>query len=86
VWTDKCIGAIICGTFVISATVSVILYRPWRRWIEHRRALAWEQYREEDKEDAGAEDLAAREIEGDDLIITETPTERLHIQGKKDTD
>ncbi|KAL2040397.1 hypothetical protein N7G274_006840 [Stereocaulon virgatum] len=33
------IGGGICGSFVIFGTLSVLLYKPWRRWIDRRRQI-----------------------------------------------
>jgi high-affinity nickel-transport protein len=31
------IGGGICGAFVVFGLLSVIVYRPWRRWVEKNR-------------------------------------------------
>ncbi len=31
------VGGAICGSFIVSAVVSVLLYKPWRRRIDRRR-------------------------------------------------
>lgn len=32
------IGGVICGSFAIVGVISVLCYRPWRRWVERERA------------------------------------------------
>ena len=32
------IGGVICGSFVIVGIISVLCYRPWRRWVDRERA------------------------------------------------
>lgn len=32
------IGGAICGSFVVVGVVSVLCYRPWRKWVDRRRA------------------------------------------------
>jgi len=34
------VGGAICGTFVFSGIVSVLVYKPWRRRIDQRRNIA----------------------------------------------
>jgi high-affinity nickel-transport protein len=34
------IGGSICGLFVVCGIASVILYRPWRRWVDKNRNIA----------------------------------------------
>jgi len=34
------LGATICGCFVFFGALSVVLYKPWRRWIERCRTRA----------------------------------------------
>ena len=31
------IGAAICGAFIVFGALSVIVYGPWRRWVESKR-------------------------------------------------
>ena len=38
------IGGGICGSFIIFGTLSVFFYKPWRRWIEGRRAIYQAQW------------------------------------------
>jgi nickel/cobalt transporter (NiCoT) family protein len=33
------IGGSICGLFVVCGIASVILYRPWRRWVDKNRNI-----------------------------------------------
>lgn len=33
------IGGAICGGFVVVGIISVLCYRPWRRWVDRRRAV-----------------------------------------------
>ncbi|KAK5087463.1 hypothetical protein LTR70_005324 [Exophiala xenobiotica] len=33
------IGGVICGSFVVVGIISVLCYRPWRRWVDRRRAM-----------------------------------------------
>jgi hypothetical protein len=34
------VGGAICGVFVVAGVLSVVLFRPWRRWVEKRRIAA----------------------------------------------
>jgi hypothetical protein len=36
------IGGAICGSFLVFGILSVILYKPWRRMIDRKRELRWE--------------------------------------------
>lgn len=45
------IGGAICGCFILFGGVSVVLYRPWRRWIDER---VREELRQRDEEGIGA--------------------------------
>ena len=33
------VGGAICGIFVLVGALSVVCYRPWRRWADHRPTL-----------------------------------------------
>jgi len=36
------IGGSICGAFVVFGGLSVILYKPWRRWVDEKRRAVQE--------------------------------------------
>lgn len=40
------IGGAIVGLFVVGAVVSVLAYKPWRRWVDKRRLVVSEVYTE----------------------------------------
>ena len=56
------IGGVICGAFVLFGIASVVMYKPWRRWIEKRRGRVWEGGRYFDNEEAG--DVELIDIDG----------------------
>lgn len=33
------IGGAICGAFVVFGGLSVVCYKPWRRWVDHSRGM-----------------------------------------------
>lgn len=37
-------GGAICGSFVIFGALSVVLYKPWRRWFDERRRIHHHQH------------------------------------------
>jgi len=45
------LGASICGCFVFFGALSVVLYKPWRRWIDRCRTRAFLQSEENNIED-----------------------------------
>lgn len=34
------VGGAICGSFVVFGVLSMLLYKPWRRWADRRRPFA----------------------------------------------
>lgn len=51
------IGGAICGAFVVFGITSVLLYKPWRRWVEKRRGRTWAggRYFDGERNDADVE-------------------------------
>lgn len=73
--TAENLGASICGCFVFFGALSVALYKPWRRWIEHRRTRPF-------LEDEGNNVDGADEPPSNDLGITQSRVEAIQIRGK----
>lgn len=65
------IGGTICGAFVIFGVASVVMYKPWRRWIEKRRGRTWEGGRYFDNEAAGG-DVDLIDIDGKPDAVDKT--------------
>lgn len=49
------IGGSICGAFIVFGVASVLMYKPWRRWIERKRGRTWEGGRYFDDEQTGGD-------------------------------
>jgi high-affinity nickel-transport protein len=75
------IGGGICGCFIIFGGLSVLAYKPWRRWMDQRHgknaANDEERYRDEDPDfDAGSEAAVVTETAGN------VPGDRIETGGK----
>ena len=46
-------GGGICGSFVVFGTLSVLLYKPWRRWIDRRRQIRYQPQQLQEDEELG---------------------------------
>lgn len=79
---DHGIGAAICGSFAFFGILSVICYRPWRRWIENRRVKRFLERRDPDIEDRAEEPaLQSEDSFTDDLAFTSN-VGRIHVLTK----
>lgn len=58
------IGGAICGAFVVTGLVSVLVYGPWRKWVERRRAEG-----KGDVEMVGLEDGEMKENAGGEKVV-----------------
>ncbi|KAI4142792.1 MAG: hypothetical protein LQ341_003111 [Variospora aurantia] len=47
------IGGAICGSFVVFGALSVVLYKPWRRWFDERRRIHHHQQQQPDQLEQG---------------------------------
>lgn len=52
------IGGAICGSFVVVGVISVLCYRPWRRWVDRERA----RLRISSQDEAGAPQLLQDDV------------------------
>jgi hypothetical protein len=69
------LGASICGCFVFFGALSVMLYKPWRRWIDRCRTRAFLQ-----SEENNIEVVDGSPSNG--LDITQSGEEAMHAGGK----
>lgn len=60
------IGGGICASFVILGIVSVLVYKPWRRWVDQLRSVRWQGERVVDEE-VGTADAGPHQDVGRDL-------------------
>ena len=58
------IGGSICGSFVVFGGISVLFYKPWRRWVDRERVRL---KAERDGNDAGTSGCERGVTDGDDL-------------------
>lgn len=58
------IGAGICGSFVVVGLLSVLAYRPWRRWVDRKRAERGSVGEEAQETDGGGMEIEGEEIGG----------------------
>lgn len=64
------IGGAICGAFVVFGVASVLVYKPWRRWVEAKHGRRWEGGRYWDDGNGGGDvELTGRDGKGEDAEI-----------------
>ncbi|KIX03844.1 uncharacterized protein Z518_07397 [Rhinocladiella mackenziei CBS 650.93] len=61
------IGGAICGSFVVFGGISILCYKPWRRWVDRERERMRDERDESGRTD-GAEDLVDDDDDGDGSI------------------
>ncbi|KAH0833609.1 hypothetical protein AYO21_05287 [Fonsecaea monophora] len=88
------IGGAICGSFVVVGGISVLCYRPWRRWVDRERARLRAAAGDDDDDDDNDDDMARRAQslangsrggDGDDLeqgAVFVREAELVHVDGK----
>lgn len=91
------IGGAICGTFLVGGGVSVLVYRPWRRWIDAKRRRAGEIGIEDgvqrdgesycdDTIEPGTERDASLHNRTDELVeLAEDPPSKIPVAGQNKT-
>lgn len=58
------IGGAICGAFVVTGLVSVLVYKPWRRWVEKGRGAE-----KGDVEMVGLDDGGMKRDAGEEKVV-----------------